>query len=99
MAVLPRLMTVEGVGMAIENGVGRDMLSSGMATIADAKIGAETLALTSVGYRYIISVIGRSMLEDAGVHSSGTLFNRGVLTRDWPITSSASKMSLDRSLK
>ncbi len=66
-AVLPRRLTVDGVAMAVENGVGRDILSSGMATIADATVGTETLALTTAGYRYIVSELGRPMLEGAGV--------------------------------
>ncbi len=66
-AILPRLMTVDGVRMAVENGVGRDILSSGMAVVADAAIGAETLALTGKGFRYIVSELGSSMLEGAGV--------------------------------
>ncbi|WP_058732902.1 GIY-YIG nuclease family protein [Sphingomonas sanguinis] len=66
-AVVPRLLTVDGVAMAVENGVGRDILSSGMATIADATVGTETLALTTAGYRYIVSELGRPMLEGTGV--------------------------------
>lgn len=66
-AVLPRLMTVDGVAMAVENGVGRDIPSSRMATVEQETIGAETLALTAAGYRYIVSELGRSMLEGAGV--------------------------------
>lgn len=66
-ATIPRLMRVDGVDMAIENGVGRDILSSGMATLADSTIGAEALALTPAGYRFIVSSLGRNVLEDAGV--------------------------------
>jgi len=66
-AVLPRLFTVDGIAMAIENGTGRDMLSSGMARLTDATVGAETLELTPAGYGYVVSEFGRRMLEDAGV--------------------------------
>jgi hypothetical protein len=66
-AVIPRLMTVDGIAMSIENGVGRDILSSGMATIAEGTVGAEGLRLSSSGYRYIVSVMGRRMLEAAGI--------------------------------
>jgi hypothetical protein len=66
-AILPRLMRIDGVAMAVENGVGRDILSSGMARVADATIGAETLAVTPSGYRFIVAELGRSMLEGAGV--------------------------------
>ncbi|HEX8554666.1 MAG TPA: GIY-YIG nuclease family protein [Sphingomonas sp.] len=66
-AVIPRLMRIGGVAMAIENGVGRDILSSGMATLADPSVGAETLTLTRAGYGFTVSSISRSVLEDAGV--------------------------------
>ena len=66
-AVLPRLMIVDGVAMAVENGAGRDILSSGMARVADSAVGAETLELTGAGFRFVVSAIGRAVLEDAGV--------------------------------
>ncbi|MEG8043846.1 GIY-YIG nuclease family protein [Sphingomonas sp. LR59] len=66
-ALVPRLMSVDGIAMAIENGVGRDILSSGMATVADPTVGAETLALTEAGLGFIVSVLGNDVLEDAGV--------------------------------
>lgn len=66
-ATIPRLMQIDGVAMTIENGVGRDILSSGMATLADLTVGAEVLALTPAGYRFIVSALGRNVLEDAGV--------------------------------
>lgn len=62
-AIIPRLLHAEGVAMAIENGVGRDILSSGMALIADGTVGAETLSLTLSGYRFIVSTMGRRLLE------------------------------------
>jgi hypothetical protein len=66
-AVLPRLISVDGIAMAIENGVGRDILSSGMAVVADATIGAETLTVTPAGHRFIVSALGKDVLKDAGV--------------------------------
>jgi hypothetical protein len=66
-ATIPRLMRVDGVDMAIENGVGRHILSSGMATLADSTIGAEALARTPAGYNFIVSSLGRDVLKDAGV--------------------------------
>ena len=66
-AIVPRLLTIEGTTMAVENGVGRDILSSGMAVVADGTVGAETLALTSAGFEFIVSALGRGLLEDAGV--------------------------------
>ena len=66
-AVLPRRLAVEGVPMAIENGVGRDILSSGMATLAEATIGSERFALSANGYSSMLGAIGRDTLKDAGV--------------------------------
>ena len=66
-AVIPRRMTVEGVAMAIENGAGRDMLSSGVATLADTTVGHETFTLTAAGYEAILKSVDRAVLEDAGV--------------------------------
>ena len=66
-AVIPRHLKVDGVAMAIENGAGRDMLSSGMATLADTTTGHETFVLTPSGYETVISMLGRETLEDAGV--------------------------------
>lgn len=66
-AVIPRLMTVDGIAMSIENGAGRDMLSSGLATLADETVGREQFALTRAGYQLVIATIGREALEGAGV--------------------------------
>ena len=66
-AVIPRHLKVDGVAMAIENGAGRDILSSGIATLADTTVGYETLTLTPSGYETIISMLSRDTLEDAGV--------------------------------
>jgi hypothetical protein len=53
--------------MAIENGVGRDILSSGMAGLAVEDAGKEMFALTRSGHRYILSTIAKNVLLDAGV--------------------------------
>jgi len=66
-AVIPRLLEIEGVPAAIENGVGRDILSSGMAHLANTTCGRETLALTRQGSRYILAQLDRRVLIDAGV--------------------------------
>ena len=66
-AIIPRRMTVDGVAMAIENGAGRDILSSGMALLADGTVGYETLALTADGYSTILETVGSDALKDAGV--------------------------------
>lgn len=60
-------MTVDGISMSIENGAGRDMLSSGLATLADETVGREQLALTRAGYQLVIATVGREPLESAGV--------------------------------
>lgn len=66
-AIIPRHLVVESVAMAIENGVGRDILSSGLATLADTTVGRETFALSASGYDCIVRMLGRDMLEDSGV--------------------------------
>lgn len=66
-ALLPRRLSVEGVEFIIENGVGRDMLSSDMVTLADDTPTPEILRLTDVGFRYVLSALGRDILVDAGV--------------------------------
>lgn len=66
-AIIPRLMITDGIPMSVEDGTGRDILSSGMATLADDTIGRECFALTKAGYQFIVGAIGRAVLEDAGV--------------------------------
>jgi hypothetical protein len=65
--LLPRRLMVEGVDLIIENGVGRDMLSSGMVTLAVDTAGAEVFRLTDAGRNYLVNELGRDMLMDAGV--------------------------------
>lgn len=48
-ALIPRRLHVEGVEFIIENGVGNDMLSSDMVTVADSSPTSETLRLTEGG--------------------------------------------------
>lgn len=67
-AIIPRRMTVEGVEMIIENGVGRDMLSSNMAVLHRSdSVGFEELMLTDIGFHYIHSAIEKDLLLAAGV--------------------------------
>jgi hypothetical protein len=68
-AVLPRHLIVDGIDLIIENGVGRDMLSSEMVTLADETPTFEKLCLTERGFRYILEALELSMLIDAGVLS------------------------------
>jgi hypothetical protein len=66
-ALIPRRMTVHGVAMIIENGVGRDTLSSDMTTIEDGTIAAEVLRVTDAGFRFILQAIDHNLMLDAGI--------------------------------
>lgn len=66
-AQLPRRLYVEGVEFIIENGVGCDMLSSGMVTLADDTSTREILRLTDDGFQYLLKTLGSAFLIDAGV--------------------------------
>jgi uncharacterized protein len=66
-ALIPRRLSVEGVEYIMENGVGRDMVSNGMITIADNTHTHEVLQLTKNGFDYILSAFERSKLVDAGI--------------------------------
>lgn len=66
-ARMPRRMSVDGHELVIENGVGRDILSSGMAVLADQTEGQEVFALTEQGSTYVTGAIDRNILISAGV--------------------------------
>lgn len=66
-AIIPRRLEVGGIEYMIENGAGRDMLSSGMIERAEGPETRELLVLSSSGYAFAVSVLGRGVLEDAGV--------------------------------
>lgn len=66
-ALIPRRLSIAEVDLIIENGAGRDMLSSGMAELASGQEGFEVLKLTWRGHESIIQHLGRDVLEDAGV--------------------------------
>jgi len=68
-ALIPRRLEIGDVGYIMENGVGRDMVSNGMVTIADNAETHEVLRLSDAGFRYVLSVFNRSKLVDAGVLS------------------------------
>jgi hypothetical protein len=53
--------------MIIENGVGRDILVSGMARLFDATEGAEIFELTDEGFRYLMDSLDTRLLISAGV--------------------------------
>jgi hypothetical protein len=66
-ALLPRRLAVEGIEYIIENGVGRDMISNGMITLADATRTHEILRLSDIGYQFILENFDPSSLVDAGI--------------------------------
>lgn len=66
-ALLPRRMVVDGVEVVIENGVGRDILSSKMADLADEAPGRKVFRLTEAGFKFLAGSMGRDLLIDAGV--------------------------------
>ena len=55
----------------IEDGVGKDMLVSGMVALADATASQQVLKVTSAGYEYIVSNLDRNVLVDFGVLDPG----------------------------
>jgi hypothetical protein len=67
--LIPRRLQVEGSEFIIENGVGNDMLCSGMVTVADATPTYEILHLTEGGFRFIVSEVDTDILIDAGLLS------------------------------
>ena len=67
-ARIPRRMVAEETDLVIENGVGRDILSSGMATLVPGYAeGSEIFRLSSAGHDHVLGEIGRARLIDAGV--------------------------------
>jgi hypothetical protein len=70
-ALIPRRLAVDGVAFMIENGVGRDMISSGMITLADATPTLEVLRLTGSGFAFLISQFDKAVMIDAGVLAPG----------------------------
>ena len=66
-ARIPRRMEVNGVGLIVENGVGRDVLSSGMATLTDDAEGNEVLSITPAGFAFLLAALDSDLLISAGV--------------------------------
>jgi hypothetical protein len=66
-AKIPRRMKLDDVELAVENGVGRDILSSGLATLADATLGHEVFRLSGLGLKSIFEAIDETVLVAAGV--------------------------------
>jgi uncharacterized protein len=76
-ALLPRRLVVEGTELIIENGVGCDLLSSGMVELADVTPTREILRLTEGGFRYMVRELGADFLIDAGILSPD-MEDRGI---------------------
>jgi hypothetical protein len=66
-ALIPRRLMVDAVEFIIENGVGRDMLSSGMITLEVDRPTYEILRLTEKGLNYILGQFDETTLLDAGI--------------------------------
>lgn len=66
-ALIPRRLNVEGIELIIENGVGRDILSSRMAEVAGGSPGDERFRLLDGGFKYLVAELGADLLVDAGV--------------------------------
>jgi len=65
-ARLRRTFDLEGSAAVLENGVGRDMLKSGMLEIVEGSAGAEILEVTELGYSATVEFVGRAILLDYG---------------------------------
>lgn len=65
-ARLRRVFDFENGTAVLENGVGRDMLKSGMVEIFEALAGAEILEVTEIGYSATVEFVGRPVLLDYG---------------------------------
>lgn len=66
-ALIPRRLVVDGAELIIENGVGCDMLSSGMIELTDGTPTREILRLTPNGFNYIVQELGADFLINAGI--------------------------------
>ncbi len=64
---LHRVFDLEGSLAVLENGVGRDMLRSGMSSVVDAQPGAEIFEVTDLGYGMTLKFVRRSILLAYGV--------------------------------
>lgn len=65
---IPRSFTYEGVAAVIENGVSRDLLKAGMATLMEAPDAAnEAYVLNEAQIGVVAGLVGRQRLSDLGV--------------------------------
>lgn len=65
-AQFKRRFSLEDGEAVIENGVGRDMLKSGMISVSNPKPGDEMLEVSEFGYRTTLSQVGRETLTSFG---------------------------------
>lgn len=65
-AILKRVFQLEDGLAVLENGVGRDMLRSGMLELAGGLPGDETLRITALGFAQTLRLVGRQILLDYG---------------------------------
>jgi uncharacterized protein len=65
--LLKRRFEFEDGSAVLENGVGRDLLKSGMLQLANAAPGDETFSVTEMGHLETISRVGREVLLSFGV--------------------------------
>ena len=63
---LRRVFDLEDGPAVLENGVGRDMVKSGMIQITEAIAGAEIIEVTPIGYRATLEFVGEAVLLDYG---------------------------------
>lgn len=64
---LNRRFRLDEIEVVLENGVGRDLLKSGMLKVSSGTAGAEILKLTPLGLTETIRLIGRETLTSFGV--------------------------------
>jgi hypothetical protein len=63
----PRVFEFDGVNSAIENGVMRDAISSGLITVSGASPEAETIRVAKHGAAKLSALLGATLLKQAGL--------------------------------
>ncbi|SDB35695.1 GIY-YIG nuclease family protein [Belnapia rosea] len=75
-AIIPRLLTVDGIEYLIENGCGKEAITAGILSAPPAPVlpREETMTLTERGFRFVVDTLGADRLVSLGVlepHSGG----------------------------
>lgn len=71
--LIPRLMSIDGSQFVIENGVGRDILKSKLASLAHQHSATDSsFKVEATGIAFIVRSVGRDILLDAGVMMPST---------------------------